>query len=90
MIKSTSGGGFFKARFEYEDVIVSNTILRKYTPPQLKMINRYKVLCGCEIFISSSMVHSELNAWIYMNTEKLRLAPESSCTIRFGVNFKKT
>ena len=61
-------------------LIIGHTTLIKY-PTQIKnMINCHKVVCGCRIFISESIIHYELNAWILQHILKSISASEISYT----------
>ena len=42
------------------------------------MINHHKVMCGCEIFISASMMQSGLNSWRSIHIEKMIIVSEIS------------
>ena len=51
------------ARDKNSSVIISDTTHIKLLPSNLSNINnRYQSMCGCEIFIYVSMVHTEFNA----------------------------
>ena len=54
-------GGLKDARYEYGNIIISDSTLRSLLPSQLKqMPARYKVMCSCECFISVKIIHSSL------------------------------
>ena len=57
LIKPLSEGGFAGVISEYGEVITGYTSLIKYMPPQVKMSNCHKMMCGCEICIYASMMH---------------------------------
>ena len=45
-------GGLKDARAADNNIVISDSTLRKILPPQLnKMTSRYKVMCGCELHI---------------------------------------
>ena len=45
-------------------MIISDSTLRSLLPPQLKQMSaRYKIVCGCECFISAKSIHSSLLSW---------------------------
>ena len=47
------------ARDEDYNIIISDSTLRSLFPPQSKTMSaRYKVICGCECFISAKSIHS--------------------------------
>ena len=53
--------GLKDARDEDDNIIISDSTLRSLFPPQLKKMSaRYKVMCGCEFYISSKIIHSSL------------------------------
>ena len=50
-----------EARDADNNIIISYSTLRNILPPQLKMMNsQYKVMCGCECFISAKSMHCYL------------------------------
>ena len=61
-----------------------------YASSYENMSNHHKIMCGCEIFISASMIKSELNAWISSQIEKLRSVSERSNSIISGQERRKT
>ena len=49
---------------ETNDVIISDTMLRYLTPPQLRpMTDNHKMMCGCSICNISNYMQEYLNAW---------------------------
>ena len=56
--------GIKDAMDEYDNIIISDSTLHSLLPPQLKQIPaRYKVMCGCECYIYSKIIHSSLLSW---------------------------
>ena len=52
------------SRNEDDNIIISDYTLSSLFPPQLKQKpTRYKVMCGCECFISVKSIHSSLLPW---------------------------
>ena len=59
-----TGGGIKDARDKDGKIIISDSKLRALLPPQLKKTSaRYKIMCGCECFISAKSIHSSLLSW---------------------------
>ena len=53
-----------EARYEDNNIIISDSTLQNILPTQLKyMTSRYKVMCGCECCISAKIMHSSLLSW---------------------------
>ena len=55
LIASPDDGGLLEARHsDTNDVIISNTMLRSLSPPQLRIMTyNQKMICGCAIFNTS-------------------------------------
>ena len=65
LIKSPEEGGFYGARNDSGEVLISDTALRKHMPSNLKKIsNRHKQMCGCKICIISKQFHLTLMAGV--------------------------
>ena len=65
LIKPPSEGGYSGERFESGEIIIGDTLLRKYVPHQVKkMINLHKVMFGFEICISESTIQCKLYQYI--------------------------
>ena len=48
------------------NIIISDSTLRKVLPSPLnKMTDQYKLMCDCEFFISTKMMHLSLVIWNY-------------------------
>ena len=60
LVSDQNDCGLQEARDEENNIIISDSILRMLFPPQLKKSARYKVICGCECFISDKSIHSSL------------------------------
>ena len=57
-------GGLKYSRGEDDNIIIIDSTLISLLPPQLKQMSaRYKVMCGCEYFISAKSIHSSLLSW---------------------------
>ena len=57
-------GGLKDARAADNNIVISDSTLRKILPPQLnKMTYQYKVMCGCECCISYKIMHYYLLTW---------------------------
>ena len=64
LVRDPNDGGIKYARDEDGDIIISDYILRSLLPPQLKKMSaRYKVMCGCECFISAKSIHLSFLSW---------------------------
>ena len=64
LVSYTNDGGIKDARDKYDNVFISDSILRSLLPPKLKQIYaRYKVMCGCESCIFAKSIHSSLLSW---------------------------
>ena len=64
LISNTNDGGLKDARDEDSKIIIINSTLSLLLPPQLKQMSaRYKIMCGCECFISDKSIHSSLLSW---------------------------
>ena len=49
LVSDTNDGGIKEARDEENNIIISDSRLRTFLPPQLKQMSaRYKVICGRE------------------------------------------
>ena len=58
------GGGLACARGSDGKIIISDTSLRYWLPPQLKpMTERHKQMCGCEACLEPDSLQKTLNAW---------------------------
>ena len=58
MVSPPQEGGLKEEIYVDNNTIISDCILRYIMPPQLKkMFERYKVICGCECFMSYKRIH---------------------------------
>ena len=57
IVSNTDNSGLKEARYEDDNILISDSTLCSLFPPQLKMLSRYEVMCGCECFISSKSMH---------------------------------
>ena len=52
-------GGLKDYRDEDGEIIISDSTLRSLLLPQIKKMSAlYKIMCGCECFISAKSIHS--------------------------------
>ena len=59
LVSDTNDGGIKCAMYEDGNIIISDSTLRSLLPPQLKqMYALYKIICGCECYISAKSIHS--------------------------------
>ena len=73
------------ARDKNSSVIISDTTHIKLLPSNLSNINnRYQSMCGCEIFIYVSMVHTGFNACGLQNFQKLKVLAEKFSSRQYG------
>ena len=65
LITSPYDGGLLGARHDdTNDVIISGTMFRSLSPPQLRtMTDNQKTICGCAICNISKYFQESLNAW---------------------------
>ena len=58
IVSNIDDGGLKEARDADINIIISDSTLVSLFPPQIKeMSSRYKVMCGCECFISDKSIH---------------------------------
>ena len=61
LVSDPNDGGLKDARDEDGKIIISDSTLRSLLPPKFKKMSaRYKIICGCECFISAKIIHSSL------------------------------
>ena len=61
LVSYHNDGGIKDTRDEDGNIIISDSTLRSLLLPQLKQISaRYKIIYGCECYISSKSIHSSL------------------------------
>ena len=61
MVSSPEEGGIKEAIDSDNNIIISDSTLRNILPPQLKNTTSwYKVMCGCECFVSTKSMHYSL------------------------------
>ena len=64
LVSYPNDGGLKDARNEDDDIIISDSTLRSFLPPQFKTMSaRYKIMYGCECCISAKSIHSSLLSW---------------------------
>ena len=73
LVSEINDGGLKDSRDEDGKIIINDSTLRSLLSPQLKQISaQYKVMCGCECFISAKSIHSSLLSWRDRYLEKLK------------------
>ena len=78
-------GGLKDARYEDGKFIISYSTLRSLLPPQLKKMSaQYKVMCGCECYISAKNIHSLLLSWRDRYLKKIKDKSQNSQSRRSG------
>ena len=66
-------------------IIISDSTFCNILPPQLKkMTARYKLMCGCECFISAKIMNSSLITCIYYHLEKPKDRSHNVQNRRYG------
>eukprot|EP00978_Attheya_sp_CCMP212_P018583 scaffold51031_cov63-Attheya_sp.AAC.3 len=65
LIAPPDQGGLLGARHhEFNDVIISDTMLCSLVPPRLRPVtDHHKIMCGCTICNTSKYLQTSLNAW---------------------------
>ena len=64
LVSDTNYGGINNVREKDDNIIISDSTLCTLLPPQLKTISaQYKVMCGCEFFVSTKIIHSSFLSW---------------------------
>ena len=73
LLIDTNDDSIKDARDEDNNIIISDSTLRSLLPPQSKQMSaRYKVMCGCEYFIFSKIIHSSFLSWRDRYLEKIK------------------
>ena len=73
LVSDPVDGGLKEAIDAENNIIISDYTLLSLLQPQLKNISsRYKVMCGCECFISEKSIHSSLLSWRDWHLKKLK------------------
>ena len=64
MVSYYTDGGIKDSRERDNNIIVIDSILRNILPHQLKnMTSIYKIMCGCEFWMSAKSMHPSLLSW---------------------------
>ena len=85
LVSDLNDGGLKDYRNEDDNTIISHSTLRSLFPPQLKQMSaHYKVMCGCECFISAKSIHSSFLYWRDRYLKKLKDKGQNSRSIRYG------
>ena len=64
LVIDNNDGGMKDARYEYRNIIISDSKLRLLLPPQRQQMSaRYKIMCCRECCISAKSIHSSLLFW---------------------------
>ena len=85
LVSDIDNFGLKEARYEENNIIISDSTLRSLLPPQLKNISsRYKVMCGCKCCISAKSMQSWLLSWRDCYFKKLKDISQNSQNRRPG------
>ena len=85
LVSDTDYGGLKYARDEDDIIIISDSTLHSLLPHSLKQISaRYKVMCGCECYISAESIHSSFLSWRDRYLKKLKDQIQNSQSRRSG------
>ena len=77
--------GLNEARDEENNIIISDLTLRYILPTQLNsMTYRYKVMCGCDWYISSKSMHYYLLTWHNCRLKHLKDRSHNAQNRRYG------
>ena len=72
-IVSPPAEGGLKEEVESDNnIIISDSTLRNFTPQLKSMTSQYKVICGCECCISAKSMNYSLLTWIYRRMKYLK------------------
>ena len=64
LFSDPNDGGLKQARDEKNNIIINDSTLGMMLPLQLKQISLlYKVMCGCDCYISAKIIHASLISW---------------------------
>ena len=73
MISTPKEGGLKEERDSEDNIIIIDSTLRNILPTQLmNMTSRYKIMCGCECYISAKSMHLYLLTWCECHIEHLK------------------
>ena len=73
MLSPTEEGVMKDERKAEDKISISDSTLLNILPPQLKnIISQYKVMCGCECYISNRNMHSSLFIWCDFHLKHLK------------------
>ena len=79
LVSGTNDGGIKDARDEYGKIIISDYTLRSLFPHKFKhMFPHYKIMCGCECYISAKSIHSSFISWRDRHLKNSRINPKCS------------
>ena len=85
LVSDPNYGGLKDDRYEYDNIIISDSTFRSLLPPQSKqMSEQYKVMCCCESCISAKSIHSSLLTWPDRYLEKLKYQSQNAQSIKCG------
>ena len=85
LVSATKDDGLKEARYEYDNIIISDSKLRSLLPPQFKKnSSRYKVMCGCEYCISAKIMNSSLLSWRGSHLKNSRISAKMLKTEGLG------
>ena len=73
LVSDPNDGGLKDARYEDDNIIISDSTLRSLLPSQLKRKpEQYKFMCGCECCIYAKSIHSSFLFWRDRYLKKLK------------------
>ena len=85
LLSYPNDGGLKNARDEDGNIIISDSTLCSLLSPQLKQMSAwYKVMCGCECYISDKSIHSSLLSCSDRYMKKLKDKIQNSQSRRSG------
>ena len=85
LVSDPNDGGLKDARYEDGKIIISDSTLRSLLPPQLKQMSaRYKIMFGCECYISAKIIHSSLLSWRDRYLKNMKDQNQNYQSRRFG------
>ena len=85
LVSDTNDVGLKYYRYEYDNIIISDSTLCSLLPPQLiQMSAQYKVMCGCECCITTRSIYSTFLSWHDRLSEKLKDKSQNSQSRRSG------
>ena len=85
LVSDQNDGGLKDATDKDGENFISASTLRSLLPPQLKQMSaRYKIMCGCECFISAKSIHSSLLSWRDRYLKEIKDQSQNAQSRRYG------